>query len=391
MSPTSSNRSERATDFPEDRPDQIVVIFQREGTHVTARATGPLLPEVAPGTPDREHRYSYLTTPLRQRGLVCSVEYGLSDYIVHAELPDGSALTISPPQEPATDHPPGYPESWLVTRGHPEDSTLHEVVYNSEPGGPHAQYGGSTHRLLATIDAHLDQLGLPPRSEPLRSGQQNAADAILHRAGFIPVVRSREHFHRLPAAMTDPVEQRQAVTRAVGMLQARGFDISCGPALIDHNLPIRDDYELSLGDRLGHLARSIRTACHTREVVAELSELTAPGNGVLDRIAEALTSTANWWQDLGAPADPLYADQLRRITRNLQVSLLEIRNLRNELADRHTDHPQRSKGNRAVEPRVSAALALSPTAQRAASASPPTTSPVPPAAPAARASSAPGR
>jgi hypothetical protein len=212
----------------------------------TARATGPLLPEDAPGTPDREHRYSHLTTPLRQRGLVCTVEYGLSDYIVHAELPDGSALTISPPQEPATDHPPGNTESWLVTRGHPEDSTLHEVVYNSEPGGPHTRYGGSIHRLLTAIDARLDQLGLPPRSEPVRSGRQSAADAVLHRAGFIPVVLPREHFHRLPAAMTDPVEQRQAVTRAVGMLQARGFDVSCGPALIDHNLPIRDDYELSL-------------------------------------------------------------------------------------------------------------------------------------------------
>ena len=33
-----------------------------------------------------------MTTPLRQRGLACAVEYGLSDYIVHAELPDGSAL-----------------------------------------------------------------------------------------------------------------------------------------------------------------------------------------------------------------------------------------------------------------------------------------------------------
>ncbi|MEK8142327.1 hypothetical protein NKH18_07005 [Streptomyces sp. M10(2022)] len=74
--------------------------------------------------------------PLRQRGLECTVECGLSDYIVHASLPDGSSLIISPPQEPPTDHPPGHPASWLVTRGHPDDSTVHEVIYDSEPGGP---------------------------------------------------------------------------------------------------------------------------------------------------------------------------------------------------------------------------------------------------------------
>ncbi|MDW4911510.1 hypothetical protein RB628_41075, partial [Streptomyces sp. ADMS] len=101
------------------RPDQTLVTLQREGTHVTARTSEPFIQEAAAGASEHEHQYSHLTAPLRQRGLACTVEYGLSDYIVHAELPDGSALIISPPQEPPTDHPPGYPESWLVTRGHP--------------------------------------------------------------------------------------------------------------------------------------------------------------------------------------------------------------------------------------------------------------------------------
>ncbi|WP_329612491.1 hypothetical protein OG244_03570 [Streptomyces brevispora] len=115
------------------------------------------------GPHGQEHGYGHLTGPLRQRGLECTVEYGLSDYTVRAVLPDGSALSISPPQEPPADHPPGHPESWLVIRGHPDDSTIHEVIYNSEPGGPHARHGGNVPNLLAVIDARLNQLGLPPQ------------------------------------------------------------------------------------------------------------------------------------------------------------------------------------------------------------------------------------
>ncbi len=54
-----------------------------------------------------------LCSVLGQRGVECTVEYGLSDYIVHAELPDGSSLIISPPQEPPSEHE--SPESWMVT------------------------------------------------------------------------------------------------------------------------------------------------------------------------------------------------------------------------------------------------------------------------------------
>ncbi|MFF4835242.1 hypothetical protein [Streptomyces sp. NPDC001315] len=160
------------------RPDQTLITLQREGTSITARTNEPSIQEAAAGTSEHDHPYSHLTTPLRQRGLSCTVEYGLSDYIVHAELPDGRALIISPPQEPPTDHPPGYPESWLVTRGHPDDSTLHEVIYDSAPDGPHARHGGSIPRLLAAVDTRLDQLGLPPRPEPQRPDQKTAADAV---------------------------------------------------------------------------------------------------------------------------------------------------------------------------------------------------------------------
>ncbi|MFF4757824.1 hypothetical protein [Streptomyces sp. NPDC001292] len=130
-----------------------------------------------PAASEQDHRYAALTTALRQRGLECTVEYGLSDYIVHAELPDGSSLIISPPQEPSSEHPES-PESWMVTRHRSAEHTVYEVVYDSEPGGPHARHGGSVPDLLTAVDARLDQLGVPPRQEQERSVEERAACAL---------------------------------------------------------------------------------------------------------------------------------------------------------------------------------------------------------------------
>ncbi|KQX30736.1 hypothetical protein ASD97_12910 [Streptomyces sp. Root63] len=115
-----------------------------------------------------------LCSALGQRGLECTVEYGLSDYIVHAELPDGSSLIISPPQEPPSEHPES-PESWMVTRHWSAEPAVYEVIYDSEPDGPHARHGGNVPALLSAIDARLDQLGVPPRQEQERSGKARAA------------------------------------------------------------------------------------------------------------------------------------------------------------------------------------------------------------------------
>ncbi|GAA2273197.1 hypothetical protein GCM10010368_48220 [Streptomyces roseiscleroticus] len=126
---------------------------------------------------EQDHRYAALTTALRQRGLECTVEYGLSDYIVHAQLPDGSSLIISPPQEPPSEHPES-PESWMVTRHRSAEPTVYEVVYDSEPDGPDARHGGSVRDLLIAVDTRLDLLDVPPRQEQERSVEDRAADVV---------------------------------------------------------------------------------------------------------------------------------------------------------------------------------------------------------------------
>lgn len=112
-------------------------------------------------------RHAHITTPLRARGLQCDIEFGLSAYIVRAELPDNSILIISPPQEPPSERPPGDPEGWIATREHPDDQALFEVLYDSAPSDapdvpqrPEARHGGSAKPLIEALDHRLSQLGL---------------------------------------------------------------------------------------------------------------------------------------------------------------------------------------------------------------------------------------
>ncbi|CAL9415834.1 hypothetical protein [Streptomyces sp. enrichment culture] len=114
-------------------------------------------------------RHTHITTPLRERGLQCDIEFGLSAYIVRVSLPDDSYLIISPPQEPPTERPPGDPEGWIATRQHPDDPTSFEVLYDSAPSDdpdaprrPETRHSGSAQPLIEAIDHRLAQLGLLP-------------------------------------------------------------------------------------------------------------------------------------------------------------------------------------------------------------------------------------
>ncbi|MEN8654407.1 hypothetical protein ABCR94_28370 [Streptomyces sp. 21So2-11] len=123
-------------------------------------------------------RHTHITMPLRQRGLKCDIEVGLSAFLVHVALPDDSYLIIAPPQEPASNRSPGDPEGWIVTRQHGDDHALFELIYDSTPstdpgalGRPEFRNGGSASHLIEAIDQRLAQLGLlpTPTGSPLTS------------------------------------------------------------------------------------------------------------------------------------------------------------------------------------------------------------------------------
>ena len=193
------------------QPDQITVLFTGTAEGITAHVYGPSAPTPSAYLGNNGALYADIREPLEQRGLPCSVDFGADDYVLVAELPDGSHLTISPPPERSGDSPP----AWLVTRTNP-DEDLFEVVYDSEPGGAEAVNGGSRVALVAGIYARLDQLGVPTRHE--MDAVQARAESLLRRAGFVPVTRFRDSHHRLPAEMTRrtaPVIPRTGRTRSV--------------------------------------------------------------------------------------------------------------------------------------------------------------------------------
>ncbi|MDI3418604.1 hypothetical protein QIT00_08505 [Streptomyces sp. B-S-A12] len=128
-------------------------------------------------------RHSHITTPLRQRGLECDIEFGLSAYVVHVSLPDDSYLIISPPQEPPSHRLPGDPEGWIATRQHSDQHELFEVIYDSTPSNDpgarqrrEALHGGSAQPLIEAINHRLTQLGLlPPPVLPYESPHVHSA------------------------------------------------------------------------------------------------------------------------------------------------------------------------------------------------------------------------
>ncbi|WP_327417552.1 hypothetical protein [Streptomyces sp. NBC_01233] len=102
--------------------------------------------------------HAYLTTPLRERGMVCDVQQGLQYGLVYAYPPGRDSVLIIGPED----------GGWLVTHQAPaEDWTDFAVVYDSRadsapPAGPDAEHGREIGPLLAAIDAHVVRLPRVP-------------------------------------------------------------------------------------------------------------------------------------------------------------------------------------------------------------------------------------
>ncbi|UIX34375.1 hypothetical protein [Streptomyces sp. GQFP] len=160
----------------------------------------------------------------------------------------------------------------------------------------------------------------PHSAEVLARGGGSEAHSVLERAGFVPVVRLDETYHRAPTGLA-PDTENQLATEAVARLRAAGYHVGCDE---DFNTGRRPARYPTLGSSVAHLAEHLREATTTEDAADALTELTAPYDGVLAAIEQVLYAAADFHDGLGAAADPYTARRLRH------------------LADRHTPHPRRS-------------------------------------------------
>ncbi|WP_326731805.1 hypothetical protein [Streptomyces phaeochromogenes] len=174
--------------------------------------------------------------------------------------------------------------------------------------------------------------------EVLARGGDREAHSILQRTGFVPVVRLHETYHRLPVGL-DQAEEKRLATRAVARLRAVKYGVKADDAF---DTEMREPHYLPLGSQVAHLAERIREATTSDEVADVLTELTASHDGVIIALGEVFAATAAFYQDLGQPPDPHTAKRLQYLAEHrLTVLWSDLAHMRNDLADRHQDHPQR--------------------------------------------------
>ncbi|MFI1890222.1 hypothetical protein [Streptomyces jumonjinensis] len=223
--------------------------------------------------------------------------------------------------------------------------------------------------MLSLTDRFLTLRRDPESNEVLARGGGPDAHSVLERSGFVPVVRVHELYHRLPTGL-DAGEETRLATRAVARLRSAGIPMECDAAF---DTDAREVTDLTLGAQVGNLAAAIRRATTSDEVAEVLAEVTAAYDGVLAGLADILVATADFYQDLGGPADGPIAESLRYLSVHGPGSTAaDLRGIRTDLADRRTPHPRRSVCSGEV-----------PSAEREASAVCACPPPPPPAAPAA--------
>ncbi|MGZ2361555.1 hypothetical protein LRE75_33570 [Streptomyces sp. 372A] len=179
----------------------------------------------------------------------------------------------------------------------------------------------------------------PDSEELLAREGDSQAHSILQRAGFVPVVRVHESYHRVPTGLTTEDEDRLA-TGAVARLRAQGY-----PVVRDqtYDTDYRPASYPPSSSCVAHLAERISEATTTDETADALTELTAPADGILTAVKDVLIATADFYDGLGEPPDPHIARRLRYLADEvLRTIHTDLSNTRDDLADRHAPHPGRS-------------------------------------------------
>ncbi|MFJ6381375.1 hypothetical protein ACIQI7_15450 [Kitasatospora sp. NPDC092039] len=224
------------------------VQFSEDDHGITARTRLPLPAD----------RFAAITVPLAKRGVGFTIDFETGEHI-EARLPDGSFLLAGPTFDQTDEEldTAGPQNGWFVGWLDPHAGKVEaEPLYDSQSGGPHHRHGTDVAPMRAALAAHLDRRGVPTEQDV--QDRQNRAESLLHRAGFVAATTGHQQtHHRLPSAMTDPAEQRAAVTRAIDYLRAEGFAYACPVDLV--NQPGATDARVSAALATSPTAVPIRT------------------------------------------------------------------------------------------------------------------------------------
>ncbi|MFG2979402.1 hypothetical protein ACGFYY_41255 [Streptomyces sp. NPDC048331] len=107
-------------------------------------------------------RFAHVITPLRERGLLCDVQFGLDDWLVYASPPGHDAVLII-----------GHDDGWLVTHQAPaQDWASMTVVYDSTASSGPSDFD-DIDPLLASVDVLLAQLARTAPA-PVAGGRHTA-------------------------------------------------------------------------------------------------------------------------------------------------------------------------------------------------------------------------
>ncbi|KUM99912.1 hypothetical protein AQI95_35945 [Streptomyces yokosukanensis] len=223
---------------------------------------------------------------------------------------------------------------------------------------------------MALADRFLAIRRDPHSTEVLARGGDREAHSVLERAGFVPVYRLHETYHRAPTGLPQD-EERGLATEAVARLRAVGYHVEADE---DFDTDRRPAHYQPLGSSVVHLADRIRQATTTGEAADVLTELTGPHDGILDAVGQVLAAAAEFHDALDGATDPHTARRLRYLADEyLHVIRTNLGHTRNRLADRHAEHPGRSTCTREVPAgeREASAVCACPTPPRTVPAPPP--------------------
>ncbi|WP_282698156.1 hypothetical protein [Streptomyces sp. CC208A] len=190
---------------------------------------------------------------------------------------------------------------------------------------------------MALSDRHIELHRDPHSGEVLAHGGDPEAHSILQRTGFVHIRRWHEQYHRAPTGLDQAAEKALAAT-AVSALRSVGYWVACDEPF---DTDRRTTHDLPLGAQVAALADDLRRATSTQDAAAVLTELTATHDGVLAALGQVLDATAEFLDTFGQGSDR-HTAALRGLNgRELTIVATQLHQLRNELADRHEDHPAR--------------------------------------------------